>query len=80
MISFIIKGTQITKQDHGRVKPWNSCKRCHIDEVAQGSITLRKSYGHAQHVFMQNISCSQLLSMPYRQNVTRDGHGRAFLS
>jgi cytochrome c nitrite reductase small subunit len=59
MISFIIKGTQITKQDHGRVKPWNSCKRCHIDEVAQGSITLRKSYGHAQHVFMQNISCSQ---------------------
>ncbi|MEW6108653.1 MAG: NapC/NirT family cytochrome c [Nitrospirota bacterium] len=59
LIAFVVKGAQSTQQKHGRVSPWNTCKDCHISDVAQGSLTLSKSYGHAQHVFMQNISCSK---------------------
>ncbi len=58
LISFVVKGTDTINQEHGRIKPWNSCRTCHLSDVAQGSITLSKSYGHAQHVFMQNIACS----------------------
>lgn len=44
-------------QRHGRVEPWKSCKRCHLYEARQGSISLRSSYGHARHVFIQGIGC-----------------------
>lgn len=58
LVAYVIKGgEQRFSQTHGREKPWNGCKKCHIDEVAQGSITLNKSYGHALHVFMQRIDC-----------------------
>lgn len=58
LVAYVIKGgKQRFSQTHGREKPWNGCKKCHIDEVAQGSITLNKSYGHALHVFMQRIDC-----------------------
>jgi nitrate/TMAO reductase-like tetraheme cytochrome c subunit len=59
LISFVVKGTDSINQEHGRIKPWNSCRECHLSDVAQGSVTLSKSYGHAQHVFMQNIPCSK---------------------
>ncbi len=59
LISYVVKGTETTtKQTHGRISPWNSCKDCHLSEVSQGSVTLSNSYGHARHVFMQHISCS----------------------
>jgi len=58
-VSFVVQGEKSIKQAHGRIEPWNACKGCHITEAAQGSITLRKSYGHAQHVFMQRINCSK---------------------
>lgn len=59
LVSFVIKGPKSIKQEHGRVKPWNTCRGCHGSDVAQGSITLSKSYGHARHVFMLNINCSE---------------------
>lgn len=59
LVSFVIKGSKSIKQKHGRIKPWDTCKGCHMSDVAQGSLTLNKSYGHAQHVFMQNINCSK---------------------
>ncbi len=59
LISFVVKGTKSIKQDHGRIEPWKACKDCHTSEAAQGSVTLSNSYGHAQHVFMLNISCSK---------------------
>ncbi len=58
LVAYVVKGgKQRFSQTHGRKKPWNACKKCHIEEVAQGSITLNKSYGHALHVFMQQIEC-----------------------
>ncbi len=59
LISFVMKGTKSIKQEHGRVKPWESCKGCHSSQIAQGSLTLSNSYGHARHVFMLNINCSK---------------------
>jgi hypothetical protein len=59
LVSFVVKGTKSIKQLHGRVKPWSSCKKCHFSETAQGSVTMTKAYGHAKHVFMQNIACSK---------------------
>lgn len=45
------------KQQHGRETPWKSCNACHLETVRQGGVTLRKSYGHARHVFMEKIDC-----------------------
>ena len=57
LVAYVVKGKQPLKQTHGREKPWKSCKDCHIDNVMQGSVTMKKSYGHARHVFMQSIEC-----------------------
>jgi nitrate/TMAO reductase-like tetraheme cytochrome c subunit len=57
LIAFVVKGTKSTKQRHGRISPWSTCKGCHLADVEQGSVTLSKSYGHAKHVFMQKIDC-----------------------
>ncbi len=60
LISYVVKGTDTkTKQTHGRISPWNSCKDCHLSEVSQGSVTLSNSYGHARHVFMKHIGCDK---------------------
>ena len=58
LVAYVIKGNgEKFSQTHGRAKPWINCKKCHMDEVSQGSVTLRNSYGHARHVFMQKIDC-----------------------
>lgn len=57
LFAFAFKGTAPFSQKHGRMKPWLECKECHISEITQGSVTLRRSYGHSKHVFMQNIDC-----------------------
>ncbi len=59
LVAYVVKGMKTTKQMHGRVSPWNTCKECHLSEVAQGSKTLSNSYGHARHVFMQQIGCNK---------------------
>ena len=60
LISYVVKGpTGSTSQTHGRISPWDACSSCHLSEVAQGSLTLNKSYGHAKHIFMQKINCSK---------------------
>jgi hypothetical protein len=59
LIAYVVKGTGTVSQKHGRISPWHACKECHLSDVEQGSVTLNKSYGHARHVFMLNISCSQ---------------------
>lgn len=57
LVSFVVKRNGPFSQSHGRKKPWSECKNCHLNEISQGSITLRKSYGHAKHVFMLNTEC-----------------------
>jgi nitrate/TMAO reductase-like tetraheme cytochrome c subunit len=58
LIAFVLKKeNKPFSQTHGRKKPWNACKKCHLDEVSQGAVTLRKSFGHARHVFMEKIDC-----------------------
>jgi len=47
------------KQEHGLEKPWDGCKACHLDTASQGGVTVRKSYGHARHVFMEKIACKE---------------------
>jgi len=60
LIAYVVKGTASeTSQKHGRISPWHTCRECHLSEVEQGSVTLNKSYGHARHVFMLKINCSQ---------------------
>jgi nitrate/TMAO reductase-like tetraheme cytochrome c subunit len=59
LISFVVKGTTTIKQKHGRISPWDSCRACHMSDIVQGSRSLSNSYGHARHVFMENISCGQ---------------------
>jgi nitrate/TMAO reductase-like tetraheme cytochrome c subunit len=59
LVAYVVRGTKSTRQKHGRISPWNACRECHLSDVAQGSVTLKKSYGHARHVFMENISCSK---------------------
>jgi nitrate/TMAO reductase-like tetraheme cytochrome c subunit len=57
LLSYVVKESNPFSQTHGRKEPWIECKKCHVNEVAQGSKTLRDSYGHAKHVFMLNIEC-----------------------
>lgn len=59
LVSFVVKGEKSIKQKHGRVIPWQACRNCHASTIAQGSVTLSNSYGHARHVFMLNINCSK---------------------
>ncbi len=57
LIAFVVKKPGPFSQTHGRERPWLECKKCHLDSIAQGSVTLRKSYGHAKHVFSASIEC-----------------------
>ncbi|RMG72643.1 MAG: hypothetical protein D6710_04520 [Nitrospirae bacterium] len=57
LLGFVIKGRSTKEPSHGRKNPWKACLKCHTEEVSQGSVTLRKSFGHARHVFMNEISC-----------------------
>jgi hypothetical protein len=57
LMARFIRGEHVP-QEHGRVKPWEVCIKCHMQDTAQGSVTLRESYGHARHVFMQNVPCT----------------------
>ena len=59
LIAFVANPKGNIKQKHGKINPWLVCKDCHMYDVAQGSITLRNSYGHARHVFMQEITCER---------------------
>lgn len=53
------RGNKDIKQEHGSEKPWELCGACHLEDVRQGGVTVRKSYGHARHVFMEKISCGE---------------------
>ncbi len=59
LLAFILKGRTDVSQSHGRINTWKGCLKCHTEEVSQGSVTLRKSFGHARHVFMNNIKCKK---------------------
>ncbi len=58
LLAFAIKGSWRVKQTHGSIKPWEGCLDCHVQDASQGSVSLRTSYGHARHVFMQDIKCN----------------------
>lgn len=58
LVAYVMKGNKRRfSQTHGREKPWNACKGCHMNEAIQGSLTMEKAYGHARHVFIQRIIC-----------------------
>ena len=58
LVTYVVKSdSKQFSQTHGREKPWQECRKCHMSEVSQGSVTLKKSYGHARHVFMQGTEC-----------------------
>lgn len=58
LVAYVVKGyTAPQEQTHGRVAPWRTCRACHMQEAQQGSVSMRKSYGHARHVFMEGIDC-----------------------
>lgn len=60
LVSYVIRGPKTSVgQKHGRISPWNACRTCHLSDIAQGSVTLSRSYGHARHVFMLNIGCEK---------------------
>lgn len=58
LVAFVAGNTSGVSQEHGRIRPWKTCVDCHAQETAQGSLTLRNSYGHARHVFMLNLNCN----------------------
>ncbi len=57
LIAYVVRGTQPLAQTHGREKPWKACRGCHMEDIAQGSVTTNRTYGHALHVFMQGVQC-----------------------
>lgn len=57
LLAYVVKGNQPLAQTHGREKPWQSCRDCHMENVAQGSLTMSKSDGHARHVFIEKVQC-----------------------
>ncbi len=58
LLAYIFAGKKSRiSQKHGRERPWESCTICHLESVKQGAVTMRKSYGHARHVFMEKIEC-----------------------
>ncbi|MBF0506476.1 MAG: NapC/NirT family cytochrome c [Nitrospirae bacterium] len=57
LIAYVLKGHQPLAQTHGREKPWETCRDCHLDNLSDGSGGMRKSYGHARHVVMQKLKC-----------------------
>lgn len=60
LLSYVFTGGKSAfSREHGRERPWQSCNICHIESVKQGAVTMRKSYGHARHVFMEKIECDK---------------------
>lgn len=58
LVAFVVAGSKPLAQTHGREKPWLACKQCHMESAGQGSVTMKKSYGHARHVFMNGVACN----------------------
>jgi len=60
LVTYVMTGyTSPREEKHGRVEPWRSCRDCHMQEAQQGSVSMRKSHGHARHVFMEGIDCME---------------------
>ena len=79
LVSYVVKGKGEFSQTHGRKKPWVECRNCHMSEISQGSITMKKSHGHAKHVFALDIECkvchgSSLHSFQPDENACRNCH------
>ncbi len=60
ILSYVLSNKKSsTQQEHGRLIPWKKCSSCHLEKTSQGSVTMRKSHGHARHVFMEKIGCKK---------------------
>jgi hypothetical protein len=81
LVTYVMTGyTSPQEEEHGTVEPWRSCRDCHVQEAKQGSVTMRKSYGHARHVFMEDIGCMEchytdLHNFGPNQDACRECHG-----
>jgi hypothetical protein len=56
LMAHFIQGRDVP-QNHGRIRPWEVCRECHMEDATQGAVTMRKSFGHARHVFMRGLGC-----------------------
>jgi len=57
LLAYVFKGNQPLAQTHGREKPWETCRDCHLENISENQAEMRKSYGHARHVFMLKLKC-----------------------
>lgn len=57
LVKFVFSTERKSPEPHGIETPWKTCTKCHWDEAAQGSITVKKSTGHARHVFVEKLQC-----------------------
>ncbi len=57
LVSYIMTGKNPVSLTHGRMKPWQECSNCHMDDISQGSVSPTKSYGHAKHAVTKKIEC-----------------------
>jgi cytochrome c nitrite reductase small subunit len=57
LVKFVFSTDRKTPEPHGNETPWKVCMKCHWDDAAQGSLTVKKSTGHARHVFQEKLAC-----------------------
>jgi len=59
LVSYVLTGKNPIGITHGRSRPWEECASCHMEQLAQGSYSPNKSYGHARHGDAQHLSCRE---------------------
>jgi hypothetical protein len=57
LVKFVFSADRKTPEPHGEETPWKTCVKCHWDNVAQGSISVNKSTGHARHMNVEKLAC-----------------------
>ena len=65
-------GQNSVNENHGRIEPWAHCLECHESAAYSGSMTLRKSHGHARHVFIKGMQCDACHTADMRTNFKPD--------
>lgn len=57
LVKFVFTTDRKTPEPHGEATPWKTCVKCHWDNVAQGTISVNKSTGHARHINVEKLAC-----------------------
>ncbi|KAF0183127.1 MAG: hypothetical protein FD164_856 [Nitrospirae bacterium] len=59
LISYVLTGNNPIGVTHGRYRPWEECIKCHAEDMAQGSVSPSRAFGHARHVAMKQLACKE---------------------